>query len=47
MLWFYVLFRYGKRESVAYAASRTQASYGTVKRVLSEVFTNSCNIVMW
>ena len=37
-------FRYGKREAMAYAASRIQASYGTVKRVLSEVFKN---IGMW
>ena len=29
--------RYGRREAMAYAASRIQASYGTAKRVLAEV----------
>ena len=32
-----VWFRYGKREAMAYAASKVQGCYGTVLRVLSEV----------
>lgn len=36
--------RYGKREAMAYAASRIQGSYGTVLRVLSEVFNVRYNL---
>ena len=34
---FHLQFKYGKRESVAYAASRLPAVYGTTLRVLTEV----------
>ncbi len=39
---FHLHFKYGKRETVAYAASRLPAVYGTTLRVLTEV---SCSLL--